>query len=150
MMTTEIPANCWSTLLIQTQLELFKIALELQCKNWTSFGIESGFSVCVSTQRLYQHKVKKWNVPFDEVAASHTAHTVHTHTAHCAHTHSPVLKSSLACERMRECSQIFPSFLPVIPSDLLLRAEFARSCSPEGLKHTQTKASTHTCAHTQA
>lgn len=33
---------------------------------------------------------------------------------------------------MRECSQIFPSFLPVIPPDLLLRAEFARSRSPRG------------------
>lgn len=48
---------------------------------------------------------------------------------------------------MRECSQIFPSFHPVIPPDLLLRAELARSHSPGGLTHshrrTRTLAQTH-------
>lgn len=81
---------------------------------------------------------------FDEVAALHTVHK-HTQT-HCRHTHLPVLKSSLPCERMRECSQIFPSFLPVIPPDLLLRAEFARSCYPGVHIHTHTRTPTHTHA----
>ena len=90
-------------------------------------------------------------MPFDEVAAAQAARThTHTHTLHTRHTytHSPVLKSSLACERMRECSQIFPSFLPVIPPDLLPRAEFARSRSPGGHTHALTHTQTHTHTHT--
>ena len=135
---------------------LFLIALEPLCKNWISLGVESACFVCLGTQRSYQHKVEKCSMPFDEVAAAQAARThTHTHTLHTRHTytHSPVLKSSLACERMRECSQIFASFLPVIPPDLLPRAEFARSRSPGGhthaLTHTQTHTHTHTHTHTR-
>lgn len=142
-----VDLHCW----FMHNKNYLKIALELRCKNRISFGVESAFFVRVCTQRLYQHKVEKCSLPFDEVAAAHTAltHTRTTPHALRTHTHSPVLKSCLACEWMRECSQIFPSFLPVIPPDLLLRAEFARSCSPGGPTHAQmhTRAHMHTCTY---
>lgn len=138
MMSVEIPVDCGSTLLIHTQYKLFKTALELHCKNWTSFGVESDFLVHTKIVSARSGKMEcgSWR-------GSSRSNT-RTQSPHCSHTHSSILKSGLACEQMRKCSQIFPSFLSVIPLDLPLRAEFARSSSPGGHTHAPTHMPTHT------